>query len=116
VRVLLPVRSDLRPGGFGRGTFVAVTTAARAVPETAVRYDADGASVVVVGSDNRVSQQPVRTGRRSGGFVELQDGPPVGSVVLERAAAFVLPGDRVHPIWATEADASAPAAQPERTR
>jgi HlyD family secretion protein len=117
VRVLLPVRPDLRPGGFARGSFVAVTTAGRVVPETAVRYDADGASVVVVGSDNRVSQRPVKTGRRSGGYVELLDGPPVGSIVLERAAAFVLPGDRVNPVWTSEADASpAPAAQPERKR
>ena len=117
VRVLLPVRPDLRPGGFGRGRFVGGSTAARAVPETAVRYDADGASVVVVGADNRVSQQPVKTGRRSGGYVELLDGPPAGSVVLDRAAAFVLPGDRVQPVWATEADASpAQASQPDRKR
>ena len=111
VRVLLPVRSDLRPGGFGRGTFVGVSTAPRAVPETAVRYDADGASVVVVGQDNRVSQVPVKTGRRAGGYVELTDGPPVGAVVLWRAAAFVLPGDLVHPQWTPEAAAG----QPQRT-
>jgi HlyD family secretion protein len=115
VRVLLPVRPDLRPGGFGRGSFVAVSTAGRAVPETAVRYDADGASVVVVSSDDRVTQQPVKTGRRSGGYVELLSGPPVGSIVLERAAAFVLPGDRVRPIWTAEASASpSPDVQPVR--
>jgi HlyD family secretion protein len=117
VRVLLPVRSDLRPGGFGRATFVAVSTASRVVPETAVRYDADGASVVVVGSDNRVNEVPVKTGRRSGGYVELLSGPAVGAVVLERAAAFVLPGDLVHPIWGDEpATAQAAGAPPQRTR
>jgi HlyD family secretion protein len=112
VRVLLPVRPDLRPGGFGRGTFVGVSTVPRAVPETAVRYDADGASVVVVGSDDRVSQVPVRTGRRSGGYVELIQGPPAGAVVLYRAAAFVLPGDLVRPIWSDEPAQAAP----QRTR
>jgi HlyD family secretion protein len=98
VRVLLPVRSDLRPGGFARGAFLGVSTAALAVPETAVRYDADGASVVVVGADNRVRQVQVKTGRRSGGFVELLQGPSAGSVVLWKAAAFVLPGDLVRPV------------------
>jgi HlyD family secretion protein len=115
VRVLLPVRPDLRPGGFARGTFVAVSTAQHTVPETAVRYDADGASVVVVGADNRVNQVPVKTGRRSGGYVEILGGPPVGSVVLARAAAFVLPGDLVHPVSVDTASA-APAAAPTRTR
>jgi HlyD family secretion protein len=110
VRVLLPVRSDLRPGGFGRGAFTGVSNA-MAVPETAVRYDADGASVVVVGADNRVSQVPVKTGRRSGGYVELQQGPPAGSRVLWRAAAFVLPGDLVRPIEGPE-----PPSVPARAR
>jgi HlyD family secretion protein len=115
VRVLLPVRQDLRPGGFGRAVFTGVSTAARAVPETAVRYDADGASVVVLGADNRVTQAPVKTGRRSGGFVELLDGPPAGAVVLQRAAAFVLPGDLVHPIW-TDEPAQATAAAPAQRK
>ena len=115
VRVLLPVRPDLRPGGFGRGNFVAVSTAARAVPETAVRYDADGASVVVVGADNRVSQVPVKTGRRASGYVELLSGPPAGAVVLQRAAAFVLPGDLVRPLWdAGPATASAATATAQK--
>ena len=98
VRVAMPVRSDLRPGGFGRATFTGVSTAASAVPETAVRYDADGASVAVVGSDNKVRVQSVKTGSRSGGYVELLQGPPSGSWVLLRAASFVLPGDLVKPL------------------
>ncbi len=112
VRVRLPVRPDIRPGGFARATFLGTSVAARVVPEKAVRYDADGASVVVVGADNRVRQVSVKTGRRYGGFVELLDGPPAGSRILARAAAFVLPGDMVQP---TEEQASsappAPAAK-----
>jgi len=73
---------------------------------------------VVLGADNRVNQVAVKTGRRSGGFVELLDGPPAGAVVLYRAAAFVLPGDLVRPILSDEpAQASAPAPAPaQRTR
>ena len=97
VRVAMPVRADLRPGGFGRANFTGVTTAHAVVPETAVRYDADGASVAVVGSDNRVRIMQVKTGGRSGGYVELVQGPPAGSWVLLRAASFVLPGDLVKP-------------------
>ena len=98
VRIALPVRPELRPGGFARASFTGVSTAARVVPETAVRYDADGASVAVVGADNRVRVAPVKTGRRANGYVELTDGPPAGAWVLLRAASFVLPGDLVKPI------------------
>jgi HlyD family secretion protein len=53
---------------------------------------------MVVGSDNKVRQASVKTGRRAGGFVELLQGPPAGSRVLLGAASFVLPGDTVKPI------------------
>jgi HlyD family secretion protein len=107
VRVLLPVRSDLRPGGFARGTFVGTEVARAAVPETAVRYDADGASVMTVDANNRVHSVEVKTGRRASGYVELLQGPADGARVLLSAASFVLDGDPVRPI---DADASAPAA------
>jgi len=106
VRVELPVRPDLRPGGFGRATFTGTAVAARAVPEIAIRYDTDGASVMTLDANNRVVQVPIKTGRRSGGYVELLQGPPAGSRVLLGAASFVLPGDLVSPIDVT--DKSAP--------
>jgi HlyD family secretion protein len=98
VRVALPVRPDLRPGGFGRAVFVGLKRTVPVTPETAIRYDANGASVMVVGSDNRVSQVPVRTGDHAGGYAELLQGPPAGARVLMGAAAFVLPGDLVNPV------------------
>ena len=58
-----------------------------------MRYDADGASVMVVGADDRVMRIPVTTGERGGGFVELFTGPPVGARVVERASAMLVPGD-----------------------
>jgi len=69
-----------------------------AVPETAIRYDADGASVMIVGANNRVKRVPVTTGARGGGLVALVKGPPVGSLVIENAAAFLLDGDQVRPV------------------
>lgn len=97
VRVTLPVRADIRAGGFGRARFLGYARSALAVPETAVRYDADGASVMMVGADGKVARAPVTTGERGGGFVELVVGPPAGSKVVERAASMLVPGDIVKP-------------------
>jgi HlyD family secretion protein len=101
VRITLPVRADVRAGGFARATFLGFTRSASAVPETAVRYDAEGASVMVVGSDNRVQRVPVTTGQRGGGYVELLTGPTIGSRVVQRAAAMLVAGDFVRPAPAT---------------
>jgi HlyD family secretion protein len=99
VRITLPVRGDLRPGGFGRAVFTSLTRTVTAIPETAVRYDADGASVMVLGRDNRVRQVIVKTGQHANGYVELLQGPPLGAWILLAGATFVLPGDLVQPIW-----------------
>jgi HlyD family secretion protein len=100
VRITLPVRPDVRAGGFGRAVFADVAGLALSVPETAVRYDADGASVMVVQADQRVKRVPVRTGLRGAGLVQLVDGPPAGTRVVQNAASFLLDGDRVRPVAA----------------
>ena len=97
VRVTLPVRADFRAGGFGRAVFADVTGSVLAVPESAVRYDASGASVMVVGADNRVRRAPVQTGQRGSGVVEIIRGPSAGTVIVQNAAAFLLDGDLVKP-------------------
>ncbi len=103
VRVHLPVSADIRAGGFGRAVFVSASGLSLAVPETAVRYDADGASVMVVGADNRVKRYPVQAGERGVGLVQLVRGPSAGSRIVLNAAAFLLDGDLVKPV-----DAAAP--------
>jgi HlyD family secretion protein len=95
VRISLPVQTDIRSGGYARASFTDLSRATPAVPETAVRYDANGASVMVVGPDGKVSQAPVRTGERGGGYVELLSGPAPGTAVVAKAAAQLLPGDYV---------------------
>jgi HlyD family secretion protein len=97
VRVHLPVSPEIRAGGFGRAVFSDVTGTVLAAPETAVRYDADGASVMVVGPDNRVKHVAIQAGQRGGGLVQLIKGPPVGSRIVENAAAFLLDGDLIRP-------------------
>lgn len=110
VRILLPVRSDIRAGGFGRAVFQDATAQGLTVPETAIRYDADGASVMTVGADNRVRRVNVTAGARGGGLVTLVKGPPVGTRVIQNAAAFLLDGDMVKPVEEGAAPAAAPAA------
>ena len=109
VRVTLPVRSDIRAGGFARAVFSDAAGTALAVPETAVRYDADGASVMVVGSDNRVRRVLIQAGPRGSGLVQLVKGPPAGARVIANAAALLLDGDLVRPVQGSAA--KAPVAQ-----
>jgi HlyD family secretion protein len=97
VRVRLPVNRDIRAGGYGRAVFDEASGTVLAAPETAVTFNADQASVVVVGPDNRVKRAPVVTGQRGGGYVELIKGPPVGSRIVQNAAAFLMDGDLVKP-------------------
>lgn len=111
VRVTLPVRSDIRAGGFARAVFVDAGGQTLAVPETAIRYDAEGASVMVVDPDNRLRRVPVRTGQRGSGLVQLIQGPPAGARVVASAGSLLLDGDMVKPI-----EASAPAAAPAGAR
>jgi HlyD family secretion protein len=106
-RLQLPVRADLRPGGYAQATFSQGGRSVTAVPETAIRYDADGAAVMVVEPNNRVRRVAVRTGTRAGGWVELLQGPPAGARVALGGSAFVLDGDLVRPV-----QAAAPAARP----
>jgi HlyD family secretion protein len=103
VRITLPVRADIRAGGYARATFTDVTRAVPALPETAIRYDANGASVMVVAADGKVGQVAIRTGDRGAGYVELLTGPPPGSVVVAKAASQILPGDYVKPDWTLKA-------------
>lgn len=98
VRVTLPVRTGLRPGGYGRATFSQSRRPAPVVPDSAVRYDADGASVLALDAQNRARRVGVKTGARASGQVELIDGPPPGTRVLLGGGAFVLDGDVVRPV------------------
>ena len=97
-RILLPVRADLRPGGYAYARLPEVKTAGLVAPDKAVSYDADGAAVFVVDPANRVHRVAVRTGDRARGFVQLLQGPPAGSRVLVTGSSFVLDGDKVAPV------------------
>ncbi len=111
MRVRLPVRSDIRAGGFGRALFSDAGGSSLAIPESAIRYDADGASVMTVGADNRVKRVAITAGARGGGMVALVKGPPAGALIVQNSAAFLLDGDLVRPV---EAAAATPAKTPAK--
>lgn len=108
VRITLPVRSDIRAGGFARAVFGDAEANVLAVPEAAIRYDADGAKVMVVGPDNKVKRVTVQTGARGSGLVQLTKGPPAGTRIVANAGALFLDGDLVRP---SDAPAARPAAK-----
>jgi HlyD family secretion protein len=93
-RIALPRDPELRQGGFASARFTR-SFSVLAVAEAAVHFDADGASVEVVGRDDRVHRTAVRTGRRAHGLVEIVRGPAEGSRVAVKGSAFVLDGDKV---------------------
>jgi HlyD family secretion protein len=106
-RIALPVREDLRPGGYAHALLPDVTAPGLAAPERAVVYGADGASVMVVDASDHVRRVAVKTGGRAGGLVELLEGPPAGARVLVTGASFVLDGDKVRPVEGAAGDESA---------
>lgn len=93
-RIALPVDSELRQGGFAEARFTR-NFSVLAVPEAAVHFDADGASVKVIDKDDRIRRVTVRTGRRASGQVEIVSGLGEGSRVAVKGSAFVLNGDKV---------------------
>ena len=93
----MPLRDDLRPGGYGKVVFGSSGRSAIVVPESALRFDADGASVMTLGPGNKAHRVPVTTGARAGGMVEILNGPPPGKLVLLGGGAFVLDGDDIRP-------------------
>ncbi|HEV2533066.1 efflux RND transporter periplasmic adaptor subunit [Phenylobacterium sp.] len=97
-RVLLPVSNAVRSGGFGRAVFGDAAGTALAVPESAVRYDADGASLMTVGADNRVHRVLIEAGARGSGLVQIVKGPPAGTRVVANSASLLLEGDLIRPI------------------
>ena len=98
VRVRLPVHPQLRAGGFARVSFQREARPVPAVPEKAVQFEASGPLLIVINEQNRADRQAIRPGARADGWVELVQGPPVGTRVALGGGAFLLEGDLVKPV------------------
>lgn len=112
VKVTLPVRPDLRPGGFARAHFKRIAQPVPAVPEKAIHFEAGGPQLATIDKDGRIRKLPVSLGARAQGWVALRSGPPAGTRLALGGGAFVLEGDKVE-IRQAPPTAGAPAAEAE---
>lgn len=106
----------LMPGMYVRARLEqALSENAITVPLQAVQRDANGASVLVVGADNKVSLQPVKADRSEGNNWIVTEGLKAGDRVIVEGFQKTKPGATVNPAtWKnplvkTEASAAASA-------
>lgn len=93
----LPVRADvenpdgvLKPMMFASFKIVTgQTTAAPAVPQSAIVYEGDTARVWVAGEGGAIEARKVTTGINSGGMVEIREGLSPGEKIVTRGTLFI---------------------------
>ena len=101
VYVDLAPSDDARAGMFGRGEFIVGETQALTLPQSAVVLR-DGFSYVLrVGTDSRITQSKVTTGRRVGDRVEILGGVDPAAKVVATGGGFLGDGDLVRVVEAT---------------
>jgi HlyD family secretion protein len=108
-RFSLEPTSQVQAGMFLTGEAFTPPRGVLAVPASALVYDADGTSVYVVGSNNRVSKVQVRVGQRQGAFAELIEGPAAGTLVVTAGASFLSENELINPKREAPSEAAPPA-------
>lgn len=98
VRVSLAPHSQLRVGGYAQVIFNRAAVAVPAVEEKAVQWEATGPWLIVIDANHRAHPVAVRTGVREEGYVALEQGPPVGTMVALGSGVSLLDGDLVKPV------------------
>jgi membrane fusion protein, multidrug efflux system len=125
VRVRAVLRNSegkLFPGQFVRAKVEGVALSnAVLVPRKAVMSNAQGASVFIVGADNRVEARPVKIARSMGNNVVVTEGlKPGDRYIVEGAFMRVQPGMQVDTVsvdgTTRQAETQAPAQQPEKAK
>jgi RND family efflux transporter MFP subunit len=92
--------NGFKPGMFARGEFELGSSMALSVPQTAVVVR-DGFSYVYrVGTDKRVTQLKVQTGRINGDQVEIQNGVKPEDKLVASGGSFLSEGDMVRVVEA----------------
>lgn len=85
----------LKAGMYARGEFELGSTGALTVAQDAVVMRDGFSYVFKVGTDNKVVQQKVETGRRVGNQVEITQGLREGTLIAQTGAGFLNDGDTV---------------------
>lgn len=96
-RIALPYRPDVRPGGFANVEITSGSIVAPVLPESAVFSDTSGSYVYVVGKDNKVKRQDVKTGNITDDGLAILSGLKGNERVVMRAGAFLTVGETVVP-------------------
>lgn len=96
-RIALAYAPELRPGGFASVDILAGTVLAPLLPESAILSDAKGSYVYVVGADNKVQRRPVKTGTVTDTGIAVIAGLNGTERIIQRAGAFLSPGEVVKP-------------------
>ena len=96
----------LLPGMFARVTLTPANPPSELrIPDSALISDAEGNRVALVGPNNRVHFQPVRTGRDFGQEIEIPGGLQDGVRLIDNPSATLQEGQEVRPIAAPPRDA-----------
>jgi RND family efflux transporter MFP subunit len=97
VRVALSYAPELRPGGFANAEIIAGTVVAPVLAESAILSDNAGSYVLIVDANNKVVRRPVKTGAITATGVIIAEGLNGSERIVERAGAFLQPGETVKP-------------------
>ncbi|MDB5724501.1 MAG: secretion protein HlyD [Novosphingobium sp.] len=97
VRIALSYAPELRPGGFANAEVIAGSVVAPVLAESAVLSDNAGSYVYIVDGNNKVVRRPVKTGTITNTGVIILEGLTGSERVVERAGAFLQPGETVKP-------------------
>lgn len=96
-RIALAYAPELRPGGFASVDILAGSVVAPLLPEAAILSDAKGSYVYVVGKDNKVGRRVVKTGTVTDTGIAVVSGLNGTERIVQRAGAFLSPGEVVKP-------------------
>jgi len=101
-RIALAYAPQLRPGGFASASIVSGTVVAPLLPESAVLADNAGSFVYVVGRDNKVERRAITPGMVTEQGIVIASGLTGNERVVERAGAFLAPGETIKPKFAEQ--------------
>jgi RND family efflux transporter MFP subunit len=96
-RIALAYAPGLRPGGFAKAEIIAGSVFAPVLPESALLSDNAGSYVYVIGADNKVRRQAVKTGAITPKGIVVSEGLSGSEQVVQRAGAFLSAGESVKP-------------------
>jgi multidrug efflux pump subunit AcrA (membrane-fusion protein) len=101
-RIALAYAPELRPGGFANVEIAGGTLVAPMLPESAVLSDDKGSYVYVIDRDDKVARRDVKTGMIADNGIAVISGLVGDERIVERAGAFLSPGEAVKPQLASQ--------------